>query len=123
MRTLINCNLPPTLDWQSAQIEYICAAQIESRDLCCTGPDLLANYNASVRESLNMSVRFDGAKLSVYLGLDCTSREIFVHNGTKNVTINSFIGSLSKCISGTVIKRNLEVGLSLVPAALNVLFG
>eukprot|EP01046_Picozoa_sp_COSAG06_P057264 COSAG06_NODE_11108_length_1566_cov_1.137696_2_plen_294_part_01 len=85
------------------------------RGLCCTGEQLLANYNDS--DALNMSVRFDGTVLSAYLGLDCTSREITIRNGTKNVTVSSFVGNLSKCISGAVEKGSMEVGLSLVPVA------
>lgn len=85
------------------------------RGLCCTGPELLANYNASARDALNMSVRFDGTVLSAFFGLDCTVREI--HNGTGNAPYSSFIGNLSKCISGSIAKGSLEVGLSLTPVA------
>ena len=87
--------------------------------LCCTGPELFANYNASVRDALNMSVHFDGTVLSAYFGLDCTARTIVIRNGTENASVSSFVGNLSTCISGSVEKGSLEVGLSLVPVAVS----
>jgi hypothetical protein len=94
------------------------------RGVCCTSWGLLnattiggdGGHNAS---GFNMSIFFDGRVMSAYLGGDCTSRDIVVRNGTANVTVNSFVGNLSSCLSasvGKVLGVPTVVGLSLVPA-------
>ena len=89
------------------------------RGTCCTSWDLLNDTIADNGTDFNMSVFFDGRVLSVFLGLDCTSRKIVIRKKNINVTVNSFLGNLSGCLSkniGKVLGEDTEVGLSMVQA-------